>query len=120
MWQRHAWWWWWCYVYQRDDWWISISDPGWERIIKIIEKGEEKLEKLEQMREALALKIGRYKDPWTQLKIPYAPTTGKQYTVEEDQFLVRGSLDYAHAHGLTCLLCVPVVHDAQARLWPMG
>jgi hypothetical protein len=89
------------------------------------------------MREALAGKIAKYKDPWTQLKVPYAPTTGKQYTVEEDQFLV--CLLYIHAHPQErererereCV-CVCVcafrsidnprvdVHDSQAGLWPMG
>ncbi len=59
-----------------------------ERIIKNIEKGEQKIKRLEEMTHALDLKINRYKDPWKELKIIYGQNKGRGYTEEEDQFLV--------------------------------
>jgi SWI/SNF-related matrix-associated actin-dependent regulator of chromatin subfamily A member 5 len=64
----------------------SLAD--WERIIANIEKGESKLKRREEMAEALARKVARYKNPWTQLKIAYGPNKGKAYTPEEDQFII--------------------------------
>jgi SWI/SNF-related matrix-associated actin-dependent regulator of chromatin subfamily A member 5 len=43
------------------------------------------------MVDALATKFSRYKDPWTQLKIVYGANKGKQFTAEEDQFIVSQS-----------------------------
>lgn len=60
---------------------------GWERLIERIEKGEEKLARIEEMQNALADKVARYKDPFKQLKIVYGQGKGKSYTTEEDVFL---------------------------------
>jgi len=60
----------------------------WERIIGNIERGESKLKRKEEMADALARKVARYKNPWKQLKISYGPNKGKAYTPEEDQFIV--------------------------------
>ena len=36
----------------------------------------------------LAKKVGQYKDPFTQLTIHYGNSKGKQYSTDEDRFLV--------------------------------
>jgi len=65
----------------------QIND--WERLLKNIEKGESKIQRVEGMIQALDEKVKRYKNPWQELKVVYGQSKGKQaYTEEEDQFLV--------------------------------
>jgi hypothetical protein len=65
----------------------EISD--YERYITKIEKGESELEKQAEIQEQLAAKIGRHRLPLQQMKIHYTqPTKGKNYTEEEDRFLI--------------------------------
>jgi len=59
-----------------------------ERLLKNIEKGESKIQRVEGMIQALDAKVNRYKNPWQELKIVYGQNKGKAYTEEEDQFLV--------------------------------
>lgn len=61
-----------------------------ERLIAIISKGEERIEKKIRMKKALAQKVASYKFPEIQLRIPYMYAAGnrKNYTEEEDRFLV--------------------------------
>ncbi|KAM3588764.1 chromatin remodeling complex Adenosinetriphosphatase [Umbelopsis sp. WA50703] len=65
----------------------EISD--YERHIAKIEKGESELEKQAEIQEQLAEKINRHRLPLQQMKIHYTqPTKGKNYTEEEDRFLI--------------------------------
>ena len=62
--------------------------PDWERIVSNIEKGEQRIQRREEMIAALKYKIDGVKDPFKNLKINYAGNKGKTYTEEEDIFLV--------------------------------
>jgi SWI/SNF-related matrix-associated actin-dependent regulator of chromatin subfamily A member 5 len=62
--------------------------PDWERIVSNIEKGEQRIQRREEMITALKYKIDGVKDPFKNLKINYAGNKGKTYTEEEDIFLV--------------------------------
>ncbi|CAO0800894.1 unnamed protein product [Mucor circinelloides] len=65
----------------------EISD--YERHISKIEKGESELEKQAEIQGQLTEKVQRHRVPLQQLKIHYTqPTKGKNYTEEEDRFLV--------------------------------
>jgi len=65
----------------------EISD--YERYITKIEKGESEIEKQAEIQEQLTAKIGRHRLPLQQMKIHYTqPTKGKNYTEEEDRFLI--------------------------------
>ncbi|CAO3680362.1 unnamed protein product [Umbelopsis ramanniana] len=65
----------------------EISD--YERHITKIEKGESEIEKQAEIQEQLTAKIGRHRLPLQQMKIHYTqPTKGKNYTEEEDRFLI--------------------------------
>lgn len=65
-----------------------------DRIMSIIEKGEQKIQRKKDIRRALSAKMARYRSPFHQLHIVYGTNKGKNYTEEEDRFLVgmRGSL----------------------------
>ena len=59
-----------------------------ERILTQIEKGEQRIQRRMAVRQALDAKMNRYPVPLQQLKIPYGQNKGKNFTEEEDRFLV--------------------------------
>merc|ERR1712079_535056 len=59
-----------------------------DRIMASIEKGESRIQGRALIRKALDAKIARYKAPFHQLRIAYGTNKGKNYTEEEDRFLV--------------------------------
>jgi len=76
---------------------IEYSKVFWERcqelqdcdrIMSQIEKGEARIQRRSLIKKALDAKIARYKAPFHQLRIAYGTNKGKNYTEEEDRFLV--------------------------------
>merc|ERR1712062_243309 len=76
---------------------VEYSKSFWERcqelqdidrIIAQIEKGEAKIQRRALIRKALDAKIARYRAPFHQLRLAYGTNKGKNYTEEEDRFLV--------------------------------
>merc|ERR1712012_272063 len=59
-----------------------------DRLMAQIEKGEAKIQRRALIRKALGAKIARYRAPFHQLRITYGANKGKNYTEEEDRFLV--------------------------------
>ncbi|KAG0240833.1 hypothetical protein BGX31_001630 [Mortierella sp. GBA43] len=59
-----------------------------ERIIAAIEKGESKLQRQSDIQDQLSVVIHRHRVPLQQLKIAYNQTKTKNYTEEEDRFLI--------------------------------
>ena len=50
--------------------------------------GEQRIQRQQDIMNAIAAKLERYKNPWQELKIVYGAAKGKAYTEEEDRFLV--------------------------------
>lgn len=59
-----------------------------ERIMAQIERGEAKIQRRISIKKALDAKMARYKAPFHQLRIQYGTNKGKNYTEEEDRFLI--------------------------------
>eukprot|EP00127_Corallochytrium_limacisporum_P006544 Clim_evm16s230 gene=Clim_evmTU16s230 len=59
-----------------------------ERIIGNIEKGESKIQRTKEIQSILNRKVNQYKLPFQQLRINYANNRGKNYTEDEDRFLI--------------------------------
>ncbi|XP_078391133.1 SWI/SNF-related matrix-associated actin-dependent regulator of chromatin subfamily A member 5 isoform X1 [Cetorhinus maximus] len=59
-----------------------------EKIMAQIERGEARIQRRISIKKALDTKIGRYKAPFHQLRIAYGTNKGKNYTEEEDRFLI--------------------------------
>uniref|UniRef100_T1JJZ1 Chromatin-remodeling complex ATPase chain Iswi n=1 Tax=Strigamia maritima TaxID=126957 RepID=T1JJZ1_STRMM len=59
-----------------------------ERIMAQIERGEAKIQRRISIKKALDAKMARYRAPFHQLRIAYGTNKGKNYTEEEDRFLV--------------------------------
>ncbi|XJO76806.1 hypothetical protein BDV3_007283 [Batrachochytrium dendrobatidis] len=62
--------------------------PDHEKIVGNIEKGEARLKKVQEVHEAITAKISKYRLPLQQLKLVYGQNKGKNYTEEEDRFLL--------------------------------
>lgn len=61
---------------------------SWSKIVKVIEEGEHKIVRREEMERALQLKIERYEDPWKELDMVYGHNRSKTFIDEEDRWLV--------------------------------
>lgn len=59
-----------------------------DRIMGQIERGEGKIQRRISIKEAMDVKMTRYKSPFHQLRIQYGTNKGKNYTEEEDRFLI--------------------------------
>lgn len=59
-----------------------------EKHIKNIERGEQRIQRQQDIMAAIATKLGQYRNPWQELRIQYGAAKGKAYTEEEDRFLV--------------------------------
>jgi len=62
----------------------------WEKLLRRIDAGEQKIQRRIEIQNYLAKKVGRTKNPWVQMRIDYGGPSGrgKQYTEENDRFLV--------------------------------
>ena len=63
--------------------------PEAHKLIERIEKGERRITRLKDIKEALRRKVGRHSDPWRAMKLNYGSNRGKMFTPEEDVFLVN-------------------------------
>lgn len=59
-----------------------------DRILAQIEKGEQRIQRRQDIKKALDAKMTRYRAPFHQLRIAYNNNKGKNYTEEEDRFLI--------------------------------
>ena len=59
-----------------------------ESYITAIKRGEEKNFRRQDIQDALTAKVARYRQPFQQLRIQYGQNRGKNFTEEEDRFLV--------------------------------
>ena len=76
-------------AYAKVFWERSEELTDLDRVLSIIEKGEQKIQRKKDIRRALEAKMTRYRSPFHQLHIVYGTNKGKNYTEEEDRFLVR-------------------------------
>ncbi len=101
----------------------------WERVIDKIEKGEKRLQRSKEIREALAEKIARSPKPHECLPLNYGASRGKVWTEEEDasravwksdcRHLTPSTRRIASAHWLISTQ-VFAEHDAHLRLRQLG
>lgn len=60
----------------------------YDKIMAQIERGEAKIQRRISIKKALDAKMARYRAPFHQLRLQYGTNKGKNYTEEEDRFLV--------------------------------
>eukprot|EP00042_Codosiga_hollandica_P043781 m.421015 g.421015 ORF g.421015 m.421015 type:complete len:1024 (+) comp56643_c0_seq2:174-3245(+) len=74
--------------YARVFWERCAEISNHEALVAQIEKGEQKIKRRVEIQAALDLKVGRYQNPLLQLRLQYGANKGKNFTEEEDRFLV--------------------------------
>lgn len=60
----------------------------WEKLIQNIERGESKIRKQGEIQEMINTKVSKSKHPLQQLRLNYGGSKGKNFTEEEDRFLL--------------------------------
>lgn len=77
-------------AYAKVFWQRYTEIPDYNKYLKVIEDGEERMRKIEHQRKMLRKKMSQYRVPLQQLKINYtvSTTNKKVYTEEEDRFLL--------------------------------
>ena len=60
----------------------------WPKILKVIEDGEQKIARREEMERAIQVKVKRYDDPWKELDMVYSSNRSKTFIDEEDRWLI--------------------------------
>ena len=77
-------------AYAKVFWQRYTEIADYNKYLKIIEDGEERMRKIEHQRKMLRKKMSQYRVPLQQLKISYSVSTTnkKVYTEEEDRFLL--------------------------------
>nr|KAJ3419813.1 hypothetical protein HK105_006470 [Polyrhizophydium stewartii] len=69
--------------------WERVTEiPDHEKILANIEKGEARLRKIQEIQDAISAKISKYRLPLQQIRLVYGQNKGKNYTEEEDRFLL--------------------------------
>ncbi len=70
-----------------DERYEEIKD--WERYIRQIERGEQRIQRLEDIENALAVKVKRHRNPLDSMTFKYPAKKSRQtYSLDEDRFLV--------------------------------
>jgi len=72
-----------------------FSEHEYDRVIKIIERGEKKLREIEALERGTKILISLFDNPWVELEFSYVNCKDKMFTIEEDRYL----LCWAHKFG---------------------
>jgi len=75
-------------AYNKVFWERSHELQDIERIIQVVEKGESKIKRRGLVKLSLDTKMARYRSPIHELKIVYGASKSKNYSEEEDRFLI--------------------------------
>ena len=75
-------------AYSKVFWANATTLNDFDRIIKNIERGEQKIQRQQHIVNTLAAKLGQYRNPWRELRLHYGQNRGRAYTEEEDRFLL--------------------------------
>ena len=86
-----------------------------------IERGESKIKRRQEVQEYLDRKVAQYKLPLQQLRMQYGGSRGKNFTEEEDRFLVRAPVSHTHVYRFKGLLTVSHthIHTRAPSSWPL-
>merc|ERR1711871_1384518 len=67
----------------------------WDRYVKQIKKGEDRLEEIQRIESATAQLIGIYSNPWEELSFKYSSQQGRTFREDQDRYL----LCFTQIHG---------------------
>ena len=65
-----------------------ISEHEYERAVKMIERGEKKLDEMKGLERSTRILVSLFDNPWEELEFTFIQTKDKMFTVEEDRHLL--------------------------------
>ena len=65
-----------------------FSEHEYERVVKLIEKGEKRIEDIKGLQRGTKLLISLFENPWTELQFTHVNTKDKKFTPDEDRYLL--------------------------------
>eukprot|EP00981_Chlorochromonas_danica_P005429 scaffold1091_cov164-Ochromonas_danica.AAC.52 len=75
----------------------DLPPQEWERVVKLIEKGEKRLDEISRLTAATAKLIAMFDDPWEELTFRNVGNVGRVFTAVEDRYLL--CLTHLHGYG---------------------
>ena len=85
-----------------------LSEHEYDRTLKVIERGEKKLQDVKALQRGTEVFLSLFDNPWHELEFTYVNCKDKVFTLQEDRFLL------CWAHKVSSYLIVSVVSH---RLW---
>lgn len=61
---------------------------SWEKILKVIKEGEQKIARVKAMERAMQQKVEGYENPWKDLDLAYGSSRSKAFQDDEDRWLI--------------------------------
>ena len=65
-----------------------FSEHEYERVIKLIERGEKKIEEIRGLERGTRILLSLFENPWEELEFTYVNCKDKMFTIEEDRSLL--------------------------------
>lgn len=65
-----------------------IAEHEYDRVSKLVERGEKKIEEMKNLDRATALLVSHFDNPWEELEFTYVNCKDKMFTAEEDRHLL--------------------------------
>lgn len=63
-------------------------ESEYDRVVKLIEKGEKKINDIKGIQRGTRVLISLFENPWVELQFTHVNTKDKKFTAEEDRFLL--------------------------------
>ena len=75
-----------------------FAENEYDRVVKLIEKGEKKIEDVKGLQRGTRILISLFENPWVELQFTHANTRDRncRFTAEEDRFLLCWAHKYGH------------------------
>ena len=65
-----------------------ISEQEYDRVVKLIERGEKKIDEIKGLERGTRVLVSLFTNPWEELDFNYVNCKDKLFTIEEDRYLL--------------------------------
>jgi SWI/SNF-related matrix-associated actin-dependent regulator of chromatin subfamily A member 5 len=65
-----------------------ISEHEYDRVVKLIEKGEKKIDEIKALERGTRVLISLFDNPWEELEFTHVPTKDKLFSADNDRYLL--------------------------------
>jgi SWI/SNF-related matrix-associated actin-dependent regulator of chromatin subfamily A member 5 len=83
-----------------------FAEHEYERVVKMIERGEKKIEEIKGLERATRILISLFDNPWDELEFTYVNCKDKMFTPEEDRSLLCWAYKVSYHFGMPTILFI--------------